>query len=124
MQEAQPEVLSAIRQFGWDPQSLFYFGESVLLPQFRGQGIGKQFMQKRVEWAQLRGIYQSVLFCAVVQPEDHPDRPVDYRGLEGFWSRWGFEPVPNLVCHLAWKERRSAGEFKHALQFWKKDLIH
>ena len=38
--EFQGAVLSA----GWDITRIFYFGESVLLPEYRSQGIGHEFL--------------------------------------------------------------------------------
>ena len=40
MQEAQGPVPAAFRARGLDPARFCYFGESVLLPDYRGQGIG------------------------------------------------------------------------------------
>ena len=34
-----------------DPGSVFYFGESVLLPSWRGQGIGVIFLKEREDFA-------------------------------------------------------------------------
>lgn len=45
------------RAAGIDPASVFYFGESVLLPDYRGQGIGHAFStsvkRTRVRWGGL-----------------------------------------------------------------------
>lgn len=48
------------RAAGIDPASVFYFGESVLLPDYRGQGIGHAFLtsarRMRVHWAASRSL--------------------------------------------------------------------
>ena len=71
---------------GWNPDDIFYYGESVLLPEYRGEGIGVAFFDRREAHAREQG-YRYAVFCAVVRPEDHPARPEDYEPLDNFWHR-------------------------------------
>ena len=41
------EFAAAFRARGLDPEATYYFGESVLLPAYRGQGIGHVFFDQR-----------------------------------------------------------------------------
>lgn len=106
---------------GHDISRIFYFGESVLLPDYRGHGIGHSFFDKREERARELGFAQSS-FCAVIRPNDHPARPADYSPLDPFWRKRGYAPVEGLVGQFAWKDVGDAGESQHDMQFWVKRL--
>ncbi len=100
---------------------LFYFGESVLLPEYRGQGIGHAFFDLREQQARRCGA-RAAAFAAVIRPPDHPARPAGYRPLDDFWTGRGYAPVPGLVTELAWKERGEAGESAKPMQYWMRSL--
>lgn len=106
---------------GIDTSHLFYFGESVLLPQYRGQGIGHSFFDQREAAARDAGA-RAAAFAAVIRPEDHPARPTDHRPLDAFWQNRGYRKVPGLVSELAWKEFGEAHETPKQMQFWMREL--
>jgi GNAT superfamily N-acetyltransferase len=106
---------------GYDTAAMFYFGESVLLPQYRGQGIGHAFFDQRESAARAAGA-RTACFAAVIRAEDHPARPADYRPLDPFWRKRGYEPVPGLVTRFAWKEQGEAAESEKAMQYWVREL--
>ncbi|EJU10455.1 hypothetical protein LH128_23945 [Sphingomonas sp. LH128] len=105
---------------GLDVAGLFYFGESVLLPEYRGQGIGHAFFDYREAQARRCGA-KATTFAAVVRPLDHPDRPEGYVPLDGFWRRRGYAPVEGLVTELAWKDHRDAGDCPKPMQYWMRE---
>ena len=106
---------------GLDPATIFYFGESVLLPQARGQGAGHRFFDLREEAAKAAGA-RICCFCAVVRPADHPLSPVDPRDLHPFWRARGYAPVEGLVTAFDWKDIDQPGETPHPMQFWVRTL--
>jgi len=106
---------------GIDTARLFYFGESVLLPEYRGQGIGHAFFDHREKAARAAGA-QSTCFAAVIRASDHPARPAGYRPLDAFWQARGYAPIPGLVTQLAWKEHGEADESPKPMQYWLKHL--
>ncbi|MBC6996599.1 GNAT family N-acetyltransferase [Neolewinella lacunae] len=108
-------------QTGEQVSGIYYFSESVLLPEFRGQGIGRRFFTEREAWASARG-YGLATFCAVVRPEDHPRRPDDYQPLDDFWRHRGFQMCPGLVCEMRWQDVGEPAEETKVLQFWAKNL--
>lgn len=99
----------------------FYLGESVLLPQFRGRGIGHAFFDHREAHARKLG-YRRSTFCSVVRPDSHPQKPIDYRSNESFWRKRGYEPT-GLHAHFDWKEINLDTETSHELEFWSRTLI-
>jgi GNAT superfamily N-acetyltransferase len=106
---------------GLDVERLFYFGESVLLPEYRGQGIGHTFFDHREAQARRCGA-TAATFAAVVRAPDHPRRPAGYLPLDGFWRRRGYAPVPGFVTGLAWKEHGEPAETPKAMQYWLREL--
>jgi GNAT superfamily N-acetyltransferase len=99
----------------------FYFAESVLLPEYRGLGIGKRFMEERILHACNNG-YKYACFCSVVRPDDHPQRPVDYQSLDRFWNSMKFTKKDELITHFSWKEVGESMESSKAMVFWVRDL--
>ena len=100
---------------------VFYCAESVLLPQWRGRGIGHRFFDLRENHARTLGFSHSA-FCAVIRPQDHPRRPADYRPLDDFWRKRGYAPLPGAIAHFSWKDVGEAGETRKPLQFWIRKL--
>jgi GNAT superfamily N-acetyltransferase len=107
---------------GWDPARFFYFGESVLLPEWRGRGVGVEFFRQREAHARAVSDADFSCFCAVQRPADHPARPADYVPLDGFWARRGYRFYHDLCCRMSWKEVGQAGPGEHTLCFWMKAL--
>ena len=57
--------------------SIDYFGESVLLPEYRGFGLGVKFFELREAHAAALGL-KVCAFCSVQRPDDHPLKPDAY----------------------------------------------
>ncbi len=107
---------------GIDPARVFYFGESVLLPQYRGQGAGVGFFAAREAHARRVSDCDFAAFCAVRRPDNHPLRPPGAVPLDAFWRRRGFTPYPELVCRFTWKQVDTEGKVENELSFWLKSL--
>lgn len=100
---------------------IFYCAESVLLPEYRGQGIGHAFFDAREAHACALGLTHSA-FCSVIRPADHPARPAHYRPLDGFWQKRGYQPLPGVIARFSWKDLGEADETEKPLQFWMRRL--
>ncbi len=111
---------------GLDPDRMFYFGESVLLPSYRGRGIGHAFFDGREAHARnmagAKGAYTHTTFCGVIRPDDHPMRPKDYHPLDPFWTKRGYRKVEGLVGSFEWLDIGDAEKTKKPMQFWMKPL--
>lgn len=110
------------RRAGYDLSMVFYCGESVLLKEYRGQGIGHRFFDLREAHARALGGFAQTTFCRVVRADDHPLKPADYVPLDRFWEKRGYAPVPGLVASYDWKDVDQPGETAHLMQFWMKAL--
>ncbi|MEN2991786.1 GNAT family N-acetyltransferase [Tistrella sp. BH-R2-4] len=107
---------------GYDIDRLFYFGESVLLPEWRGTGIGVAFFAAREAHARGLGGFTHACFCGVVRPQSHPHRPVDAVPLDGFWHRRGYAPVAGAIGRMAWRDTGCDIETTKPMQFWARAL--
>jgi GNAT superfamily N-acetyltransferase len=109
------------KKAGADIDSIFYCGESVLLPGYRGQGIGHAFFDHREAHAKARG-YNVSTFCGVIRPADHASRPADYLPLDPFWMKRGYRKAGGFIAHFSWKDVGQLEQTDKPMQFWLKDL--
>ncbi len=121
MEEHADEFAAAFAGQAMDLQDIFYCAESVLLPEYRGRGLGHGFFDAREDHARSLGRLYCA-FCAVVRPEDHPLRPADYRPLDGFWRKRGYEKLEGVQACYRWKDLDQSQETDHWLQFWMRAL--
>ena len=122
MAEMEAEITAPFMARGDDIDRIFYCGESVLLPAYRGRGLGHAFFDHREAQARALGGFTHAAFCAVVRPEDHPLRPKDYVPLDAFWQKRGYAKVDGLVTRFAWKDIDRSGETEKPMQFWMRAL--
>lgn len=121
MQAQKSELRAPFEARGIDTAQLFYFGESVLLPEYRGRGIGHAFFDAREAQARSCGA-RAATFAAVVRPPDHPRRPADYRPLDAFWTSRGYAPISGLSAELAWKDHDEPSESGKPMQYWMREF--
>jgi GNAT superfamily N-acetyltransferase len=117
MTEEDDHVTQPFRDVGLDLSRFCYFGESVLLSRYRGQGIGVRFFELREAHARTLPGVDSTIFCAVQRPSDHPLRPKDAIPLDNFWRKRGYLPT-DLVCTMTWKQVDSEAKVDNQLRFW------
>lgn len=121
MHAQKPEFRRVFEERGLDTGALFYFGESVLLPEYRGRGIGHAFFDRREARARECGA-TSAVFAAVVRPDDYPARPSGYVPLDAFWRKRGYAPMPGFVTALAWKDHDEPAASDKPMQYWIRSL--
>ncbi len=113
----QPFVKSDI-----DISTIFYCGESIIRKEYRGNGYYPTFFEKREKHAaQLPGI-QTVCFCAVQRPQNHPLKPDDYRPLDPIWEKTGYQKHPELKTTYRWKDINEEDDSDKEMVYWLKSL--
>lgn len=118
-----PELIEPFLAHGYDPSRIFYYGESVLLPEYRGKGLGKRFFEEREAHARAVANFNTVCFCAVERPANHPRRPAGYQPLDAFWHRRGFIQHPELRASFSWQDVDEPAESPKPMVFWLKSLV-
>lgn len=106
------------RQRGIAVHEVFYFGESVLLPAYRGQGIGHRFFDEREAHAASFDAFCLTAFAAVDRSLPDPRRPPGHRDNDPFWRKRGYARQDDMRMQLAWREIDQAGETSHSMTFW------
>jgi len=107
---------------GLDPARIFYCGESLLLPAYRGRGLYKQFFAAREAHARASGRFERMVLCAVERAADHPRRPGDYRPLDAVWQHFGYARRPDLVTSFEWQDLDEHAPSPKRMLFWEKLL--
>jgi GNAT superfamily N-acetyltransferase len=121
LRDETAEVRAPFETAGYDLSSIFYFGESILLPEYRGRGLGHRFFDEREAHA-LRLGYVYTCFCAVVRPADHPLRPSGYQPLDVFWQKRGYARAENVVGAFEWPDIGEQRSTFKPMQYWLKRL--
>jgi GNAT superfamily N-acetyltransferase len=121
LKEETAEVREPFERAGLPVEEIFYFGESILLPQYRGRGLGKRFFAERERHAASFGGYRAAYFCGVERPTDHPLRPNDYVPLDAFWRSQGYAPA-GLVSYFDWQDIGETQSTAKKMNYWRKGI--
>ncbi len=120
LRDEGPEFQEPFLSQDFDVDEVCYFGESILLPQYRGRGVGKEFFRRREAHAQRLGARWTA-FCAVDRAPEDPRRPAGYRPLDSFWLAQGYTKNPEMQATFVWKEIGEETESPKTLTFWLKE---
>jgi GNAT superfamily N-acetyltransferase len=106
----------------WPVDRFFYLAEAVLLPEYRGRGIGAAFLAQRETHIRAVSTCDFACFCAIERPDNHPARPSSWVPLDALWRRHGYSPVPGFHSTMRWKEFGRSDESNLTMQVWVKPL--
>lgn len=114
-------VKEAFTNSGIDINQIFYFGESVLNTNMRGQGIGKSFFDLREKHALSFSEYKITCFCAVQRNSNHPLQPTNYKPLDPFWQSRGYKKNSHLQSQFSWMDIGQTHETLKPMIYWTKE---
>ena len=120
--DAESAIQAPFAERGIPVDGAFYCGESVLLPTFRGLGLGHRFFDEREAHARSLGDIRWTAFASVDRADDDPRRPVDYRSNDSFWARRGYVRQPDMKVRLPWKQVGETRETEQTLTMWLRPL--
>ena len=121
LQAEQAELKAPWKAAGIDISRVWYLAESVLLPRYRGRGLGVRFFEERERRGRELG-YKVASFCAVERSAHHPRRPADHVPLDTFWGHRGYVRHPELVAQLPWQDLDESAESPKDMVFWTKAM--
>ena len=117
-----PNIQLPFQERGWDVRRFFYFGEGIVLAEWRGKGVGVRFFELRESHARAVSTADYTVFCSVRRPVDHPMRPAQPHTNDAFWRRRGYVPLPGVSCTMNWTDLGDPAASPHTLDFWIKSL--
>ena len=117
-----PDVQQPFLKNELDIEKIFYFGESILLPAYRGMGLGHRFFEEREAHVRSYQTFQSTCFCSVHPGGNHPAQPAGYRPHDVFWTKRGYQKDTSLQCQMEWLDVGMDVPTSKKLIFRKKDL--
>lgn len=117
-----PDVQEPFVKAGMDLSKFFYFGESILLSQYRGLGHGHRFFDEREAHVRSFGEFGTTCFCSVVRDEEHFAKPADYQPLDTFWCKRGYEKQPQLKSQFQWLDIGETEESFKTMIYWSKQI--
>lgn len=122
MADETEEFQRPFRESGYDVDSIFYCGESILKKEYRGRGLYRSMFEEREQHAVGLGNFSTICFCAVQRPVDHPLRPNNYQSLDPVWEKFGYRKQPELTTTYRWKDIDEESETDKTMVFWVKEL--
>ena len=117
-----PEVRLPFEKAGLTIDSIFYFGESILLKEYRGLGLGHRFFDEREAHARSFGNFKTTCFCAVDRGENHPLQPENYRPNDAFWLKRGYQKELSLQSTFEWPDINESASTPKTMIYWKRAL--
>ncbi len=116
------EFKNPFHEKGFDTDTIFYCGESILKKPYRGRGIYSVFMKEREDYARKLGRFNSICFCAVKRPVNHHLKPKNYYPLDEVWKNYGYQKKPELRTTYFWKDINEKEESAKMMEYWMKPL--
>lgn len=121
LQDEGEEVQRPFLNAGYALSRIAYFGESILLPDYRGQGLGVKFFELREAHARALGL-STCAFCAVERQHHHPARPADYVPNDAFWQRRGYIRSASITTTFSWPDLGDSAATDKPMVFWLREL--
>lgn len=116
------DLQNILLQRGLNPAEFFYFRESMLLPEYRGLGIGKIFLQEREKIAKQHPQINHITFFCVERDHNDPRKPHDYRSPYLLWHKEGFKKRDDIHHTFEWKIVEEEKPIPNKIVFWIKNL--
>jgi GNAT superfamily N-acetyltransferase len=115
------DVREPFEKAGMNINSIFYFGESILLPAYRGTGLGHRFFDEREKHAMSFPDYDITCFCSVERGDNHPAKPENYRSNDEFWTKRGYHKEPSLQSTFQWPDLGETTLSEKPMVYWLKN---
>ncbi len=114
-------VKHPLKNLGYSVSEICYFGETCILPEYRGRGLYKSIFFEREQFA--KEIQKSfACFCAVIRDLNHPLKPKTYLDLAPIWQSYGYKNLQGAVMNFKWQDIDENQESQKSLSIWIKQL--
>lgn len=122
LEEAEAVFVKPFTEAGLNCSEYACFGECILLPEYRGAGMGRKLVELASAHALALGRRKQCL-CMVDREADHPLRPAGYMSVDGFCRELGFVRRPELQAEGWWEQvdGRPGEPVRNTLTFWTRE---
>lgn len=116
------EIQRLFLERGWNPERIFFFGETLVLPVYRNSELLARLLIEQEYFVRGLERFDWCAFCAVMRPLEHAARPTGYRQPDERWLQGGFRPEPILRAERRWVDVGDSLESAKPMQVWLKPL--
>lgn len=116
------ELIAPFRGSLYPPEAIFYGAETVMLPEYRGRGLYRRFLDARRAHAKQLPNLRWEAFCGVVRPADHPRRDPSIQALDPVWTHLGYRKLEGVTTGFSWKDVGDEAQSEKPMQFWIREL--
>src|SRR6185369_8043437 len=114
------EFTKPFQDTGWQIDNIYYLGELLFYPEFRGNGLGSQLLTQMEHHVSTFKCFNRLTCATIVRPDMHPLKPKNHPPSDNFWIKHAFRKHPELIMSLPWQEINGKME-SHELVFWVKN---
>lgn len=121
--ELIPDFKKILTENKRNTQPAYYYGEALVLPAYRGQGILTKMFQEEDNAIKKMG-YNIAYGITAIREKDDSRRPVNYRDTDTLWTHLGLIKT-NMAFGGEWPTVTKSGETKiemNQVQIWEKPL--
>ena len=107
------------QQRGWNVRDFYYFGEMIVLPEYRHLGIASNLLEMQYAIAAKNG-YHKFCFLAVKREMDDPRRPKEHTDSAEIFAKLGYTHTDMFVT-FSWPTILADGtvqKTENRLDFW------
>jgi len=104
-------------------ENYYYYGEIIILPEYRGQGLAKKLYSAQDSLIKSWG-FKNTCILTVRREENHPLKPINYPPQDKMWEHLGFIRT-NLTTQYSWPTIQIDNDVcdcVHTLELWSKHL--
>lgn len=115
--------IEGFSQIGLKAREMFYFGEIIVLPNYRGQRIATTIFKTQEDYARALG-YKGSCFLVVVREQGHPLKPEGYVEPDVIWRKLGYIKT-DIYTYFVWPTVDLTGNIfstNNKMVYWVKQL--
>lgn len=121
LSEAWGKYQEPFKNKGEDISKIYYLGELLLLPEYRGQGIGQQMVKEVEKYAKEKG-FATITAQAIDEKSLKTPAPSDYYSMTNPLQKLGFKERPEINSVGHWTNVNETKESPHQMVYWTKSL--
>ncbi|WP_432735125.1 GNAT family N-acetyltransferase [Maridesulfovibrio sp. FT414] len=121
MEDEMEELAAPVKRSPYPLEQIFYMGEVLFLPEYRGLGLGTRMLDQAEKQVLDMNRFNYVTCATVIRPESHHLRPDDFIPIDQYLHRNQYSKMIGVVATLNWPELDGIS-ITHEMQYWIKKI--